>query len=349
MCFQQRWVLPYAAIAPQSFKDNRRQMMSLESRWRWLWLSFVLTLPLGATGGVSVPHPVSPSPANSVVDSESAFRCDRVTSAAALVVETRLAGVPAILRIPAHVSRPPIVLWHGFGPPANERSLMDALPMDDVPSIKVYLGLPLFGARAPQGGNQELGRRQAEDFAMLLFKPAVEDAAEELPSVVTQLQRRGCMLPGQRIGLFGYSAGGSAALIALIQSKVAVRAVVLVNASTGLNASVQALERLTKQPYHWTAASRELAERTDAVRHAAQIARGNPPPALLVVQGASDTVLTPQPATELHDALQPYYLKHGGASRLKLVLIKGMAHGWTDDKEAADKVDRLTRDWFDGE
>lgn len=313
------------------------------------WLSFGLTLLLGTGVGSSVARPASQSPASSVVDFGSAFRCARVASAGTLVVETKLAGVPAILRIPTHVSRAPIVLWHGFGPPADKRSLMDALPMDDVPAIKVYLGLPLFGARAPPGGNQELGRRQAADFAMLLFKPAVEDAAEELPRVVTELQRRGCMLPGQRIGLFGYSAGGSATLIALIQGKVAVGTVVLVNASTGLNASVQALERLTKQPYHWTAASRELAERTDAVRHAAEIARGNPPPALLIVQGVSDTVLTPKPATELHDALQPYYPKYEGASRLKLVLIKGMAHSWTDDKEAAEKVRHLTRDWFQGE
>jgi len=316
---------------------------------RWLCLSSGLTLLLGAAAGVSFARPAAPLPATGAADNGSTFRCDRAMSTGALVIETRLAGVPAILRIPAHVSRAPIVLWHGFGPPADERSLMDALPMDDVPAIKVYLGLPLFGARAPSGGNQELGRRQTEDFAMLLFKPAVEDAAEELPHVVTELQRRGCMLPGQRIGLFGYSAGGSSALIALIQGKVPVRAVVLVNASTGLNASVQALERLTKQTYHWTAASRELAARTDAVRHAADIARGNPPPALLIVQGASDAVLTPKPAIELHNALQPYYRAQGSASRLKLVLIQGMAHGWTDDKQAADKVRRLTRDWFDSE
>lgn len=324
-------------------------MTTLRSRWRWLWLSLGITLLLDAGGSVSSARPVSTTPAATVVNDGSAFRCDNVASATARMVETTLAGVPAILRIPAHVSRAPIVLWHGFGPPADERSLMDALPMDDVPAIKVYLGLPLFGKRAPPGGNQELGRRQTADFAMQLFKPAVDEAAEELPRVVTELQRRGCMLPGQRIGLFGYSAGGSAALIALIQGKVAVGAVVLVNASTGLNASVQALERLTKQPYHWTPASRELAERTDAVRHAADIARGSPPTALLIVQGSGDTVLTPKPAIELRDALQPYYAKQGGASRLKLVLIKGMPHGWTDDKEAADQVRHLTRDWFDGE
>ena len=27
---------------------------------------------------------------------------------------------------------------------------MDLLPLDTVPAVKVYLGLPLFGARAPR-------------------------------------------------------------------------------------------------------------------------------------------------------------------------------------------------------
>ena len=65
------------------------------------------------------------------------------------IVSTVLAGVPAILRIPAQAQKPPIVLWHGFGPPASEQALMQALPLDEVPAVKVYLGLPLFGKRAP--------------------------------------------------------------------------------------------------------------------------------------------------------------------------------------------------------
>ncbi|MEO7758495.1 MAG: hypothetical protein ABIS07_18095, partial [Dokdonella sp.] len=95
-------------------------------------------------------------------------RRDHVTT-----VEVTLAGVPAILRVPVSIARPPIVLWHGFGPPASEHALMDALPLDEVEAVKVYLGLPLFGSRAPAGGVKELGRRQTEDFASLLFAPAV--------------------------------------------------------------------------------------------------------------------------------------------------------------------------------
>src|SRR5690349_3498041 len=104
------------------------------------------------------------------------------------VVETRLAAVPALVRVPPTVSQPPILLWHGFGPPASERTLMEALPLDEVPAIKVYLELPQFGARAAPGGREGMARRQAEDLGRLVFEPVVVGAAQELPSVIAALQ-----------------------------------------------------------------------------------------------------------------------------------------------------------------
>ncbi len=304
---------------------------------------------IGTVGCAATARADTPAPAvRELTDAGASFRCAQIrhTGGDVVTVDITLAGVPAILRIPRHVTRPPIVLWHGFGPPASERALMAALPLDDVAAVKVYLGLPLFGARAPAGGNRELGRRQARDFAMLLFKPIVMGAADELPAVVAALGQHGCMAAGQRIGLFGFSAGGAAALIALMQGKVAVSAAVLVNASTGLNASVDAWRRAMKMPYAWTPASRVLADRTDAVRHAADIARGNPPPALLIVQGDADTVLTPQPALALHDALLPWYRKSKNHARLGFDRVPGMPHGWTEDGTAAAEVGRVTADWF---
>jgi hypothetical protein len=104
-----------------------------------------------------------------------------------MTVQTTLAGVPAILRVPKAIRKPPIVLWHGLGPPASESELMKALPLDDVPSVKVYLGLPLFGARAPSDGAESLARRQAEDYAYRIFEPVVVGAAKELPAVLKAL------------------------------------------------------------------------------------------------------------------------------------------------------------------
>jgi predicted esterase len=261
------------------------------------------------------------------------------------VVSAQLAGVPAVLRIPKVITKPPIVLWHGFGPPASEQALMDALPLDELPAVKVYLGVPLFGARAPAGGVNELIRRQTEDFASLLFEPAVMGAAQELPAVLKSLQQRHCLKPHDRIGLFGFSAGGASVLMALAQRKTQVGAAVVINASTGLSSSIQAFERATKRPYSWTRHARQLAKSSDAVLHAAQIAGGNPPPALLLIHGTDDTTLTPKDAVALQEALLPYYRNTGNESRLQLTLEPGVSHDWSK----ADNIEGLRQTiaaWF---
>lgn len=261
------------------------------------------------------------------------------------VVQARLGDVPAILRVPPRVTKSPILLWHGFGPPASESELMKALPLDDVAAIKVYLGLPLFGARAPASGADSVASRQAEDYGSRIFEPVVIGAANELRSVVSALSARGCMRAGEPIGLFGFSAGGAAALFALAERGVPVSAAVTVNAPTGLNASIEALERATKRTYAWTPATRALAERSDSIRRAAEIAAGKAPPAVLLFHGAEDTVVTPQGATSLRDALLPFYRASSNEARLKLVIAPGVSHDWTKPGTLQELSVSFT-DWF---
>lgn len=246
-----------------------------------------------------------------------------------IVVTTTLGETPAQVRIPPRIDRSPIVLWHGFGPPASEKALMEALPLDDVPAVKVYLGLPMFGSRAPAGGASELARRQQEDLATLVFEPAVMGAAKELPAVVRALEEHGCLKRGERIGLFGFSAGGAAVLYALAERDVRIGVAVTLNASTGLSASVKAYERATKGSYNWTDAARRLAQRSDAAGRAKDVAKGHPPPALLIIHGNDDAMLTPEVASTLHGALLPAYHEALAAQRLQLLLVPGLAHGWT--------------------
>jgi len=245
------------------------------------------------------------------------------------VVATKLGETPALVRIPSEIRKPPIVLWHGFGPPASEQALMEALPLDDVPAVKVYLGLPLFGSRGPAGGAKELARRQQQDLATLVFEPAVMGAAKELPAVVRALEEHDCLKSGERIGLFGFSAGGAAVLYALAERDVRIGAAVTLNASTGLSASVKAYERATKSSYTWTAAARELAQRSDAAGRAKDIVKGHPPPALLIIHGNDDAMLTPEVASTLHDALVPAYREALAAESLQLLRVPGLAHDWT--------------------
>jgi pimeloyl-ACP methyl ester carboxylesterase len=262
-----------------------------------------------------------------------------------VTVRTTLAGVPAIVRVPKALKKPPIVLWHGIGPPASESELMKALPLDDVPSIKVYLGLPLFGARAPSDGAESLSRRQTEDYASQIFEPVIVGAAKELRVVLTALREKRCLAPNDAIGLFGFSAGGTAVLIALTEPDVPVRAAITVNAPTGLGAAIDAMERATKQQYVWSESARQLEERVDAIRHAAEIARGAPPRALLLFHGADDTIVVPRGAVSLREALQPYYHHAGNDQRLKLVIASGVSHGWTEPR-TLQQLRASVADWF---
>ncbi|MDH5823717.1 prolyl oligopeptidase family serine peptidase [Luteimonas sp. RD2P54] len=239
------------------------------------------------------------------------------------IVEVSLAGVPAILRVPAAVELAPVLLWHGFGPPRSERELMALLPLDDVPAVKVYLGLPLHGARAPAAG--ELARRQAEDLASGVFEPVVMAGARELPAVVAALRAAGCARPGAAVGLFGFSAGGAAVFHALAERDVAVSAAVVLNASTGLGASVDAWERATGGSYAWNDRARALAARSDVVSRAADIAAGDPPPALLIAHGAEDAMVAGGHPQAAETALRPYY-RGPHATRLQLQVVEGMAH-----------------------
>lgn len=259
-----------------------------------------------------------------------------------VVKRTTLAGVPAILRIPEHVRKPPIVLWHGFGPPASEEAMMEALPLDEVDAVKVYLGLPLFGARALAGGTKELARRQSEDIALQVFKPVVVGAGNELTDVVGALQHEACMQRDGPINLVGFSAGGAAALYALAQGSVRVDAAVLINASTGLSESVKAYERATKQTYAWSPASRELAQKTDAAVRAADIARARP--ALLFLSGKADLVVDTDAISEVYEKLKPYYRQDD--SRLQWQVMPAMPHQWAADPQSLASVRKATAKWF---
>ena len=261
------------------------------------------------------------------------------------VTETKLEDVPAILRTPKSISKPPVLLWHGFGPPDSERALMEALPLDDVPAVKVYLGMPLFGARAPAGGMAEVVRRQSEDVATLVFEPVVLGAALELPKVVAALREMGYLDKGASVGVFGFSAGGAATLIALAEAEVPIGAAVTLNASTGLNATVAAYEKVTRREYTWTQEARVLAHRSDAIERAADIASPQPPPALLILHGVDDAMLDPSRAARLHEELVPLYRKAHREDLLQLELVSGMAHVWTDPRRLAE-VRNAVSAWF---
>lgn len=257
---------------------------------------------------------------------------------------------------------------------------MQALPLDDVQAVKVYLGLPLTGPRAPKDGADGLAERQKRDYATLIFKPIVIGAAEELPAVVAALRERHCLLEDGAADLFGFSAGGTAVLDALTEHHVRIAVAITVNAPTGLDKAIGALQRATHQSYTWSPEARQLAEQTNFARRAAEIARSHP--ALLMLQGADDAVSSPKDAESLLDALERSYGgagghdgstsannrgaggNHGaaegggpgasggkspeavsGAQRLKVVVMPGVAHQWAQGS-GLDEVRANVAEWL---
>lgn len=242
------------------------------------------------------------------------------------IEERVVAGVPVLLRSPEGV--PPrglVVLWHGFGPPGSEQALMDALPLDDVAAVKAYAALPLFGARMPAGGRAELGRRQTEDYLLQLFQPVVEGAVEELASLVEGLAGTAATPVDDGIGLFGFSAGGAAALYALMERTVPVRAAVVCNAPVSAGQAVGAVERALKVPYAWTPEAATVAARHDGVARAGEIG-ADPAPALLLLQSGADEHFGTGPVSALRATLRPRYEERSREDRLALRVLAGAVH-----------------------
>ncbi len=239
-----------------------------------------------------------------------------------------IAGAPVLLRHPpqGRVKAPLIILLHGFGPPGSEQALADALPLDDVNAYKAYVGLPLFGARMPAGGMAEVGRGQTEDCVLKVYLPVAEGVLRDVSSVADGLGERFPVDFEGGIGLFGFSAGGVAAQLALIESHVPISAAVLCGMPKNLNASVVAVERAIKVKYSWTEEARAVARRLDPVTRAAEIARREPPPAILLLLGDRDEYFSVEDARELHDALASAYYSAGVKDRVSLQILPGMTH-----------------------
>ena len=246
------------------------------------------------------------------------------------------AGVPYVA-VPPDSGRPdaPAVLaWHLMDPPRTEAALAAALPLAGLDAWRVYLGLPLTGARAPEGGPERLGY---EDAVLKMFGPAVFGAAEEFPAAYAAL-RAELDFGARRLGLLGGSIGS------LVAQQVAtgtpVDALVLVSPVAQLRPVVAANGRRYGVTYEWGPESDAVAERLDFVARAGEITA----PTLLVVGAEDDRDGVLDPARALHAALPGSTLE----------TVPGMVHALAEEpgveaapqtKEAAE-VDRLAVGWF---
>jgi dienelactone hydrolase len=257
-------------------------------------------------------------------------------------------GVPYVALPPPRDGdgAPLVVAWHMMDPPWTEAAMAAALPLAGVPAWRVYLGLPMFGARTPAGGFEEVTRLGAEDFPLKLFGPVVEQAAAEAPAAIEDLRRDLGVGEGP-IGLVGGSMGSAVALLLLAEGALPVSAAAVVSPVSQLAPVVGYFD----SAYPWTEESRAVAERFDFVARAAEIARADSQPGILLVAGERDAAEFREPAAAFRDALLGQYADPG---RVSLVTVPEMAHaiakapGLAPAPQTPDarRVDAAVTKWF---
>jgi dienelactone hydrolase len=244
------------------------------------------------------------------------------------------AGVPFIALRPdtKSPSRAPVVIaWHLMAPPRSEGALAAALPLDGLDAWRIYLGLPMHGARSPEGGFGALMRLAAEDAVLKVHGPVAIQAAEEFPAALAELRRQLDLRDGP-VGLVGGSIGAAVAQLVLTQAApsagITVPAAVLISPITRLSAAVEAIGRSFGMAYSWTPQARAVADRLDFVARADDFVKAGQPAVQIIVGADDDREGFEEPATLLRDALSQRY---EDPSRVELRVVAGMGHGLAEE------------------
>jgi dienelactone hydrolase len=265
-------------------------------------------------------------------------------------------GVPVLIVRPTVVlpGTRLVVLFHGFGPPASPRSLARALPLEKLPAVLAYVNLPLIADRLPAGGIEELKRVQEKDFVNGLFFPSIHGASAELPIIVREVAAEYHLDVGSGIGLFGFSAGGAAALLSLMESDVPVAAAAILNAPLSVNDNVRNWEHALHRRFQWDAAARAAADRYDVERRAGRIADRKPLPALLLMRGGADESFDTESVRRATSALQMAYRKKNEESKFAVKVFPDMGHNFGPDANVtasaptpvSDEIDDAVQHFF---
>jgi dienelactone hydrolase len=268
-----------------------------------------------------------------------------------MTVETAItgtaAGVPFVAVPPAgdRASAPVVAAWHLMDPPRTEVALAAALPLAGLDAWRLYLGLPLHGARFPEGGVEALMQLGYVDAVQNLYGPITAQAAAEFGPAYAELRQRLGLRDGP-IGLLGGSLGSAVAQLVVAAGGFDVAAAVLASPLSRLTAVVEAVGRQFGVSYPWSEPSLDVARRLDFVARADEVAAC--PATLLVVGEDDDESGFKAPARQLRDALAQRSVQ------AELVVVPGMGHAFAEEPgiepapqlPAAAEVDRLAVGWF---
>lgn len=257
-------------------------------------------------------------------------------------IQGTAAGVP-YLAVPPDGDRataPVVIAWHLLSPPCTPDAFAAAIPLAGLDAWRVYLGMPLTGARLPEGGYDEVMRLGYQDAVRYLQYPIPRDAAAEFPAAFAALRSQLGFGTDARVGLVGGSAGSAAMLLTLVNGTRAAAAVAI-SPITNLKEACDATGRHFGVDYPWDAETLAMVAELDFVARAEELA-GVP---LRLVVGADDDVAGfLRPAEALHAALP-------GSD---VVVVEGMGHDLAEapgfepapQLPHAARVDELAVEWL---
>jgi hypothetical protein len=227
---------------------------------------------------------------------------------------------------------PVVIAWHLMDPPRTEAAFAAALPLDGLNAWRIYLGLPMCGARMPAGGPEELMRLGFEDAVLNLQGPIATQAAAEFPAALAALREQLDLADDAPLGLVGASMGSAVAELVMTESGpvagIHASAAVLVSPIVSLRAAVSAIGRRYGVEYPWGPASLEVARRLDFVARAGELAAAGQPAVRLVVGADDDEAGFHEPARQLREALAQRY---DDPDRAALVVVAGMEHALAEE------------------
>jgi dipeptidyl aminopeptidase/acylaminoacyl peptidase len=215
-----------------------------------------------------------------------------------------------------------------------------------LPAWRIYLGLPQFGRRMPKGGPDEAIRRATEDTITLYFHPIVTQAVDELTGALNDIRSQLIIEPSLPLGIFGFSAGGTAALLAVSRRTPPFKVAATYGAVIDMAVLVDHFAAQYGTPYEWTHERRALADEILIASRSHALAESGTP--ILLIVGSED----PLPVAEVSKQLANEIREQGGIAEMQIV--GNAAHGFVEEPgvEAAPQgpqaraIDQLASDWF---
>ncbi|WP_414944380.1 alpha/beta hydrolase family protein [Amycolatopsis sp. cmx-11-32] len=240
------------------------------------------------------------------------------------------AGVPFTALPPStEVSGPApvVVAWHMIDAPRSDAAFAAALPLAGVPAWRVYLGMPLCGARMIDGGMDAVVERAMRDAMLAYVDPFVRQAALEFPAALAGLRER-LGFDTSRMAVVGGSLGGAVALEILATREIPVRAAALVNPAVRARSVVGVVEGLLERPYPWNDEANQAADRLDFVARSGEISARETQVPVLLVSGEDDFPVLRTDADDLVAALRGQYKR---PDDVDLTGVPALAHPLAED------------------